>query len=332
MLTVVIPVFDEAESLPQLHRELRRVAADEQYDLQMIFVDDGSTDGSWPVIERLAADDARVLGIRFRRNFGKSAALSAGFDAAGGDRIVTLDADLQDDPAEIPRLLAKIEDGFDVVSGWKRVRHDPWQRVAASRAFNWLVSGLTGVKLHDHNCGLKCLRREVTHEVRLYGGLHRFIPVLAAARGFRVAEVAVGHRPRQYGASKYSLSRFFKAFLDLLAVKFVLAPRLRPQHLLSGVGLATFGLGGCGLSALAVWWIVSRMGDGSTPMQLHDSVPFYGSLALLTVGVQFLLLGLLSEMIAAHLVRESETYSIAEHTRPHESPRAIPTGKASGSP
>jgi glycosyltransferase involved in cell wall biosynthesis len=332
MLSVIIPVFDEAAGLPQLHRELRRVAAEEPYDLQMIFVDDGSTDGSWAVIEQLAADDARVLGIRFRRNFGKAAALSAGFDAASGDRIVTLDADLQDDPAEIPRLLAKIEDGFDVVSGWKRVRHDPWQRVAASRAFNWLVSGLTGVKLHDHNCGLKCLRREVTHEVRLYGGLHRFIPVLAAARGFRVAEIAVGHRPRQYGASKYFLSRCFKAFLDLLAVKFVLAPRVRPQYLLGGIGLVTFGLGGCGLSAWALWWVVSRLGEGSAPMQLHDTAPFYGSLALLLVGMQFLLLGLLSEMIAAHLVRESDVYSIAEHTPPHDSPRAIPTGKASDSP
>ena len=164
MLSVIIPVLDEVESLAQLHRELDRVASEEGYDLQIVFVDDGSTDASWSVIERLSVEDPRVLGIRFRRNFGKAAALSAGFDAAGGERIVTLDADLQDVPAEIPRLLARLDEGYDVVNGWKRERHDPWQRVAASHAFNWLVSGLTGVKLHDHNCGLKALRREVVHE------------------------------------------------------------------------------------------------------------------------------------------------------------------------
>jgi dolichol-phosphate mannosyltransferase len=331
MLSVIVPVFDEAESLPQLHRELDRVAADERYELQIIFVDDGSTDGSWSAIERLAADDARVLGIRFRRNFGKAAALAAGFDAASGERIVTLDGDLQDDPAEVPRLVAKIDEGFDVVSGWKRVRHDPWQRVAASRAFNWLVSGLTGIELHDHNCGLKCLRREVTHEVRLYGGLHRFIPVLAAARGFRVGEVAVQHRPRKYGRSKYFLSRFFKAFLDLLAVKFVLAPRVRPQYVLGGAGLTAIGLGGLGVTALTARWILSVLVTGAAPIALNASAVFYSSLALLVAGVQFLLFGLLAEMIAAHLVRASDTYSIAEHTPPHGSACVIPTGKASES-
>ena len=207
MLSVIIPVLDEAENLPQLHRELVDVAGVEGYDLQMIFVDDGSTDGTWPVIERLAAEDSRVLGIRFRRNFGKAAALSAGFNAAEGDRIVTIDGDLQDDPAEIPRLLAKLDEGFDVVSGWKQVRHDPWDKVLPSRVFNWLVSKLTGVVLHDHNCGLKCFRREVMLEIRLYGELHRFVPVLAAARGFKVGEVVVQHRPRKYGRSKYGVSR-----------------------------------------------------------------------------------------------------------------------------
>jgi glycosyltransferase involved in cell wall biosynthesis len=331
MLSVIIPVLDEAESLQQLHRELDRVAADDQYDLQIIFVDDGSSDRSWPVIENLAAGDPRVLGIRFRRNFGKAAAMSAGFDAASGDRIVTLDADLQDDPAEIPRLLAKIDEGFDVVNGWKRVRHDPWRRVAASRAFNWLVSGLTGVRLHDHNCGLKGLRREVAHEVRLYGGLHRFIPVLAAARGFRVCEVAVRHRPRRYGKSKYSLSRFAQAFLDLLAVKFVLAPRLRSQHLLGGIGLAAFGMGWLGMVYLAVRWGLSRMLAETPLFQLYESDAFNCSLALLVVGTQFLLFAILGEMVAAHLVRESDTYSIVEHTPPHGSSNAISTGKASES-
>ncbi|MHC4402702.1 MAG: glycosyltransferase family 2 protein, partial [Planctomycetota bacterium] len=185
MLSIVIPVFNEEESLEKLHEEICEVAKANRYELDVIFVDDGSTDGSWKVIERLAETDRRVRGIRFRRNFGKAAALSAGFAEVRGRLIVTLDADLQDDPQEIPRFLAQMEEDLDVVSGWKKVRHDPWHKVGPSRVFNWMVSRLTGVKLHDHNCGMKCYRREVFDEVRLYGELHRFVPVLAAARGFR---------------------------------------------------------------------------------------------------------------------------------------------------
>ena len=197
MLSIVIPVFNEAESLEALHRELGEVAAAQGYELEIIFVDDGSRDGSWEVIRRLAAADPRVRGIRFRRNFGKAAALSAGFAEARGELVMTLDADLQDDPHEIPRFLAEMEKDLDVVSGWKKVRHDPWHKVLPSRVFNWLVSWLTGVRLHDHNCGMKCYRREVLDEVRLYGELHRFVPVLAAGRGFRVGEMVIHHRPRQ---------------------------------------------------------------------------------------------------------------------------------------
>src|SRR5215467_3604902 len=203
MLSVIIPVLDEAESLHQLVRELDQVGLEQGYELQIIIVDDGSKDGTWATINELAAHDPRILGIRLRRNFGKAAALSAGFHAADGERIVTIDGDLQDSPAEIAALLAKIDEGFDVVSGWKRERHDPWHKVWPSRVFNWLVSRLMGVKLHDHNCGMKCYRREVFDEVRLYGELHRFVPVLAAARGFRVGEVVVNHRPRKFGRSKY---------------------------------------------------------------------------------------------------------------------------------
>ena len=163
------------------------------YDLEAIFVDDGSKDGSWEMIGRLAAADPRVRGIRFRRNFGKAAALNAGFAAARGELVMTLDADLQDDPHEIPRFLAEMEKDLDVVSGWKKVRHDPWHKVWPSRVFNWMVSAMTGVVLHDHNCGMKCYRREIFDEVRLYGELHRFVPVLAAGRGFRVGEA--GHQP-----------------------------------------------------------------------------------------------------------------------------------------
>src|SRR3954470_14600276 len=199
MLSVIVPVLNEAPALPQLVRELAGVAATHGYNLQTILVDDGSTDGSWDVICELAAENTRILGIRLRRNFGKAAALSAGFHAAEGERIVTIDGDLQDSPAEIAALLAKLDEGFDVVSGWKRDRHDPWHKVLPSRVFNWLVSRLTGVRLHDHNCGMKCYRREVLPEVRLYGERHRFVPVLAAARGFRVGEIAINHRARKFG-------------------------------------------------------------------------------------------------------------------------------------
>lgn len=332
MLSVVIPVLDEAGSLSQLHRELDSVAAERNYDLQIVVIDDGSTDGSWAVIEKLAAEDPRVLGIRFRRNFGKAAALSAGFDAATGERIITLDADLQDDPAEFPRLLARLDEGFDVVSGWKQVRHDPWHKVWPSRVFNWLVSLLTGVHLHDHNCGLKCFRREVINEIRLYGELHRFVPVLAAARGFRVTEVVVQHRPRKFGKSKYGLSRIIKALLDLLTVKFVIGYGQRPQHLLGAIGLGSFGLGVFAMVYLAAKWCLSRMIEGWEPVALHETAALYYSLALIVIGAQFMSFGFLGEMITAYMVRETETYSIAEHTAPQRSSQPAPTGQASELP
>lgn len=329
MLSVIIPIYNEAESLPQLVRELDAVAEAQGYELQAILVDDGSTDDTWQVISHLAAEDPRLLGIRLRRNFGKAAALRAGFDAAEGDRIVTLDGDLQDDPAEITRLLAKLDEGYDVVSGWKRARHDPWHRVLLSRWFNWLVRLLTGVPLHDHNCGLKAFRREVMLEIRLYGELHRFVPVLAAAKGFRVGEVVVQHRPRKHGKSKYGMSRVVKAFLDLLTVKFIIGYGHRPQHVLGTIGLASLSLGGLGMVYLAARWCLSRMIAGWEIVHLHETAALYYSLALLIVGGQFLSLGFLGEMIAALLVREVDTYSIAEHTPPAHDPSPTPSAKTS---
>lgn len=316
MLSIIIPVLDEAESLPQLLREIHAFAKSHGHEVQVIFVDDGSTDESWPTICRLAADDPRVLGIRLRRNFGKAAALSAGFQAAEGERIVTMDGDLQDDPAEIAGLLARLDEGFDVVNGWKRVRHDPWQKVLPSRVFNWLVSAFTGVRLHDHNCGLKAFRREAIHEIRLYGELHRFVPVLAAAKGFRCTEVVVNHRPRKYGRSKYGLSRLGKGLLDLLTVKFLVGYGQRPQHLLGTVGLAAFLLGGVGMFILAVRWTLSRLSEEWPDVHLHQTASLYYSIALFIIGAQFLSVGLLGEMIAAYLARDTETYSIAEYTPP----------------
>lgn len=290
-LSAVIPVFCEAESLPALHAELVEVARDQGHELEIIFVDDGSTDGSWPVIERLAAEDARVRGIRFRRNFGKAAALSAGFKEARGEFVFTLDADLQDDPREIPRFLAAMTDELDVISGWKKVRHDPWHKVLPSRVFNWLVGWLTGVRLHDHNCGFKCYRREVLSEVRIYGELHRFIPVLAHQEGYRVAELPVRHRPRAHGRSRYGPERYLRGFFDLLTVSFMGRYRHRPLHLFGGLGLL-LGLIGFGILAYLTALKVAGEAIGHRPLLTLGVL-------LLVVGIQLFSLGLVSELITA---------------------------------
>lgn len=312
MLSIVIPVKDEHESLADLHRELGEVARASAYDLDIVFVDDGSTDGSWKVIQALAAEDSHVRGIRFRRNFGKAAALSAGFEAAQGELVMTLDADLQDDPREIPRFLAAIASQLDVVSGWKEVRNDPWNKVFASRVFNGLVSWLTGVRLHDHNCGMKCYRREVLKEVRLYGELHRFVPVLAAARGFSVGEVVVRHRSRKFGRSKYGARRVVKGFLDLLTVKFLTGFNQRPQHMLGTFGLISFLLGGLGMLYLAGYWIAAQLNPDWNLMPLHERPAVLYSLGALLLGGQFMSIGFLAELITAYQLRDADTYSIAE--------------------
>jgi dolichol-phosphate mannosyltransferase len=312
MITAVIPVYNEQESLGQLHAELSEVARDKGYDLEIIFIDDGSSDDSWNEIERLAAADQRVQGIRFRRNFGKAAALSAGFQAARGELVFTLDADLQDDPQEMPSFLQEMESGLDVVSGWKKVRHDPWHKVGPSRVFNAMVGVLTGVHLHDHNCGFKCYRREIFDEVRLYGELHRFVPVLAASRGWKVGEVVVNHRARQFGHSKYGFRRFIKGFLDLLTVYFLTGYGQRPQHLLGSVGLISFFAGSFGIVALTAWWFVSRMVAGLEPIHLNERAIFYYSIVALLLGAQFVTAGFLAEMITASQMRDALTYTVRE--------------------
>ena len=314
MLSIVIPVYNEVDSLESLHGELVEVARAEGYDLDVIFVDDGSSDESWSVLCRIADGDESVRGIRFRRNFGKASALSAGFAAARGELVMTLDADLQDDPHEIPRFLARMKEGFDVVSGWKKVRYDPWHKVIPSRVFNWMVSHLTGVHLHDHNCGMKCYRREIFDEVRLYGELHRFVPVLAAARGFRPSEIVISHRTRKFGRSKYGLSRIVKGFLDLLTVKFITGFGQRPQHVLGTVGMCSFLLGFCGLFYLAIYWIVSRLAPGLELVPLHQRPAVIYSVGFLLLGGQLMSIGFLSELIIAFQQRETRFYSISERT------------------
>jgi glycosyltransferase involved in cell wall biosynthesis len=312
MISVVVPVHDEEKSLAALHGELEAVFADgTRGPVEFIFVDDGSRDGSWDVLAALAARDHRVRAIRFRRNFGKAAALTAGFKEARGDRVFTLDGDLQDDPAEIPRFLTELDRGYDVVSGWKKTRHDPWHKVYPSRVFNWMVSRVSGCRLHDHNCGFKLYKAEVVREIDIYGELHRFIPVLAHARGFKVAEVEVRHRTRRHGASKYGFSRFFKGFLDLLTVRFLTRFSQRPLHVLGGVGLSLLGLGTLGMLYLAVLWLDPRNRPiGGRPLLFY-------SIALLVVGTQLLSLGILAELVTAYNIRAEDTYSVAETIPSH---------------
>ena len=281
LISVVGPVFNERDSLPQLLAEIGTAAAGLPQRVEVIFVDDGSTDDSWAVVQKLAASDGRVSGLRFRRNFGKAAALQAGFDRAAGGVVFTMDADLQDDPAELPRFLQKLADGSDVVSGWKQVRHDPWHKVWPSRVFNRMVSGVTGVHLHDHNCGFKAYRAGVVREVRVYGERHRFVPVLAAADGWRVSELPVQHRARKFGRSKFGARRFLKGFLDMLSVSFATEFGRRPLHAL-GTTAAVLLVMAAGLAATGlVLQVLPR------PLVL----PLVGGWLLLLAGVFALLAG-----------------------------------------
>lgn len=318
MLTIIVPVLNERESLPQLLAEIVRAGERHGVDYEVLFVDDGSHDGSWDVIRQLSESNARVSGIRFRRNFGKAAALTAGMQAARGDLVMMMDADLQDDPAEIPNFLNKLNEGFDVVNGWKQRRLDPWHKVFPSRIFNWMIGRLTGLKLHDHNCGLKLFRAEVAREITIYGELHRFIPVLAHARGFRVTEIAVHHRERQFGHSKYGVRRFLRGFLDLLTVKFLTGFGQRPQHMLGAVGLLFLGLGFLGLGYLAILWLLMNVPPlwGGAPLIAVSPIgprPLLAySIAATLLGGQCLSLGLLAELIVSNTLRPQATFSVAD--------------------
>lgn len=312
LVSFVVPVFNEQDSIEELTRRIGEVCQQSGIRYEIILVDDGSTDESWQTIEELANKCDKFSGIRFRRNFGKADALQAGIQASAGTTIITMDADLQDDPEEIPRFLESMDQGLDVVSGWKKVRHDPWHKRMPSFAFNTLVSWLTGVKLHDHNCGFKAYRREVFDEVTLYGERHRFVPVLAAAKGWKVGEIEVRHHARQFGHSKYGLSRLVKGFLDLLTVHLLTGYSGRPFHLIGSIGLFCFAAGGVGILYLSAVRLVSHWLDSMADVHLHETAVFYYCILAILLGAQFLTTGLLAELIVSRTSTRESDFSVAE--------------------
>lgn len=302
-ISVIVPLYNEKESLAELHAELSEVLDQLHVTSEVVFVDDGSRDGSYGELCRIQQGDSRVRVVRLRRNFGKSAALQAGFQEARGEVIVTLDADLQDCPGEIPRLLEELQGGADLVSGWKRTRRDRLGKRLASVLFNRVTSLLTGVPLHDINCGLKAYRREVIDEIQVYGEMHRYIPVLASYRGFAVGEVAVEHRPRRYGRSKYGPGRLLGGFFDLLTVIILTRYNSKPLHAFGIVGLLLLAVG-MGIEIyLSVGWFFGNW--------IGDRPAFQLGILLLIIGVQFLFFGLLAEMIA-YSARRADDYSVRE--------------------
>lgn len=287
-LSFVIPALNEQDSLQRLAQEIDQHSQPHSYEI--IFVDDGSTDASFQIMKSLAAANPRVRIVKFRRNFGKAAALQHGFEIASGDVVFTMDADLQDDPVEIPAFLKKLDDGYDLVSGWKRKRHDPWHKVLPSRLFNWVTARTFKLKLRDYNCGFKAYRLSLVKELCLYGEMHRYIPALANSLGYKVAEIPVQHRAREFGRSKYGIERYLRGFFDLLTVKMVTHYSKSPLYLFGRIGLISTVLGGAltlYLSILKIFW--------GQPLS-NRPLLFLGILLILG-GLQFISLGLISELI-----------------------------------
>jgi glycosyltransferase involved in cell wall biosynthesis len=293
-ISIVVPVFDEQESLPLLTTRLLEVITAHGLVLrELIFVDDGSRDGSWTVLEQLAADHDEVRAIRLRRNFGKSTALNVGIEAAHGAIIITMDADLQDDPAELPRLVEAVKGGYDLVSGWRERRNDPLSKTWPSWLYNRVTSWMSGINIHDFNCGYKAYRRDIFDTVDLYGEMHRYVPVLAHSLGFRVGEVAVQHHSRRFGHSKYGFRRYLRGFIDLMTVLTITRYARRPGHLFGGIGVLLLAIGMVVLTYLSGLKIFTGANIGTRPALL------FGALSVV-VGVQIFLFGLLSEMINSH--------------------------------
>ncbi len=311
-ISLILPIYNEVESIPHLLEELTPVLESTGKSYEIICVDDGSTDGSFAELKKLRAQDERVRVIRFRRNFGQTAAFSAGFDYALGDLVITMDADLQNDPADIPKLLGKLDEGYDITSGWRvnRWREGFWQiltRKLPSRMANWLISSITGVHLHDYGCALKVYRKEVVKNINLYGDLHRFIPAIASYYGVTVAEVPVNYRSRQYGTSKYGMGRIIRVILDLLAVRFLLSYSTRPIQIFGSLGLLSLFVGVIIGIYLTFMKYVYNEALAERPLLML-------AMLLMMVGVQLITMGLLGEMMARtyHESQGKPIYSIRE--------------------
>ncbi len=302
-LSVVIPVLNESESIPELVAWIERVTDEHHYDYEIIMIDDGSSDDSWPVIENSASKNPRIHAIRFRRNYGKAAALHCGFAKAAGNVVITMDADLQDSPDEIPELYRMIvEERYDLVSGWKKKRHDPVTKTVPSKIYNATARSFTGIKLHDMNCGLKAYRNKVVKNIEVYGEMHRYIPVLASKAGFtRIGEKPVEHRARKYGVSKFGWSRLINGFLDLLSILFISRFGKRPMHLFGSLGILMFLFG----FLSAIWLGAQKLyhvAHGVKASLITDSPYFYLALTAMILGTQLFLSGFLGELISRNSV------------------------------
>ena len=297
-ISVVIPLYNEEESIPELYEWIVRVMKENNFSYEIIFVDDGSNDDSWEIIKNIAAKDSNVKGISFRRNYGKSAALNTGFRAAKGKVVITMDADLQDSPDEIPALYKMItKDGYDLVSGWKKERHDPITKTVPSKFFNFVTRMVTGINLHDFNCGLKAYKNDVVKSIEIYGEMHRYIPYIAKEAGFKkIGEKVVKHYPRKYGTTKFGLERFINGFLDLLSLTFILKFGKRPMHFFGSIGMLFFIIG----SGITIWLIFEKLYKLSNGMKVREIVDqplFYLALVTVIVGMQMFLAGFLGELI-----------------------------------
>ena len=297
-LSVVVPLFNEEESLTLLANEIKKALRLVEINYEVIFADDGSTDGSLKIIKEMCRQDKRFRYVSFRKNYGKSAALQVGFRQVTGDVVVTMDADLQDDPNEIPNLLKKLDEGFDLVSGWKKIRYDPFIKKQSSKFFNFVTRFMSGIKIHDFNCGLKAYRREVIDNIKVYGELHRYMPVLADWEGFSVAEIPVTHHARRYGKTKFGISRFFKGFIDLITVIFSTRYIKRPMHFFGFFGALSFFIGLIVNAILTYYWITGH--------SLSNRPMLFLGMLLIIVGIQLFSVGLLGEMLVRGSVDEKE--------------------------
>lgn len=298
-LSIIVPLFNEEESLPELYSWIKKVCDQSKLSFEVIFIDDGSMDNSWDVIQKLGAENIEIRAYRFRQNYGKSAALHVGFQKSKGDVVITMDADLQDSPDEIPKLYKKItEEDYDLVSGWKKKRYDPISKTIPSRLYNWTARRVTGIKLHDFNCGLKAYKSRVVKSIEVFGEMHRYIPVMAKKAGFRkIGEEVVQHQKRKYGVTKFGLERFINGFLDLLTISFISRFGKRPMHLFGTLGTLMFIAG-----FLAAGWIgaekLIHLKKGIPTTLVTDSAYFYLALTAMILGTQLFLSGFIGELVS----------------------------------